>query len=50
MSDRHYCYPPDYTVLRNRLDIRDALVLETAERELVAQRLLGAHAGGGFRP
>ena len=23
MSDRDYCYPPDFTVLRNKLDIRD---------------------------
>ncbi len=34
MSDRDYCYPPDYTVLRNRLDIRNAPALEAAEREL----------------
>ena len=36
MSDSDYCYPPDYTVLRNRLDIRDPAALEAAERELVA--------------
>ena len=34
MSDRDYCYPPDYIVLRNRLDIRDAPTLEAAERLL----------------
>ena len=39
MSDRDYCYPPDYIVLRNRSDIRDAPALEAAERQLVAQRL-----------
>ncbi len=48
MSDRDYCYPPDYTVLRNRLDIRDAPALEVAERELVAQRLLEPVPAGDF--
>ena len=48
MSDRDYCYPPDYTVLRNRLDIRDAPALEAAERELVAQRLPEPVPAGDF--
>ena len=48
MSDRDYCYPPDYTVLRNRLDIRDAAALEAAERELVALRLLEPVPAGDF--
>ncbi len=48
MSDRDYCYPPDYIVLRNSLGIRDALALETAERELVAQRLLEPVPTGDF--
>ena len=48
MSDRDYCYPPDYTVLRNRLNIRDAPALEAAERELVAQRLLEPVPTGDF--
>ena len=48
MSDRDYCYPPDYTVLRNRLDIRDAQALEAAERQLVAQRLIEAAPMGDF--
>ena len=48
MSDRDYCYPPDYIVLRNRLDIRDAPALEAAERELVAQRLLEPVPAGEF--
>ncbi|MDE0003291.1 MAG: Fic family protein, partial [Rhodospirillaceae bacterium] len=38
----------DYTVLRNRLDIRDAPALEAAERELVAQRLLEPVPAGDF--
>ncbi len=33
MSDHDYCYPPDFTVLRNRLDIRDSPALEAAERQ-----------------
>ena len=48
MSDRDYCYPPDYTVLRNMLDIRDTSALEEAERELVAQRLLEPVPTGDF--
>ncbi len=48
MSDREYCYPPDYTILRNRLDIRDAVELEVAERQFVAQRLLEPVAAGDF--
>ena len=48
MSDRDYCYPPDYVVLRNRLDIRDAPTLEAAERQLVAQRLLEPVPTGDF--
>ena len=48
MSDPNYCYPPDYIVLRNRLDIRDAPTLEAAERQFVAQRLLEAVPTGDF--
>ena len=48
MSDRDYCYPPDYIVLRNRLDIRDAQALEAAERQLVAQRLVEPVPTGDF--
>ena len=42
MSDRDYCYPPDFTVLRNRLGIRVGRTLDAAERQFVAQRLLEA--------
>ena len=48
MSDRNYCYPPDYTVLRNKLNIRNASALEAAERELVAHRLLEPVPPGDF--
>ena len=48
MSDRDYCYPPDFTVLRNRLGIRVARTLDAAERQFVAQRLLEAVPTGEF--
>ena len=48
MSDPDYCYPPDFTVLRNRLDIRNLQSLESAERQFVAQRLLEAIPTGDF--
>jgi cell filamentation protein len=35
--DTRYCYPPDYSVLRNRFNIRDQGELDAVERELVAQ-------------
>ncbi len=31
MSDSTYCYPPDFTVLKNKLDLRDAAQLERVE-------------------
>lgn len=39
MSDDTYCYPPDFTVLRNRFGIRDGEALDRIEREFVATRL-----------
>ena len=48
MSDRDYCYPPDFTVLRNRLGIRVGRTLDAAERQFVAQRLLEAVPTGEF--
>lgn len=48
MSDPDYCYPPDYTVLRNRLGIRDAAGLDAAERDLVTQRLTEPVPQGDF--
>ncbi|MGF1624581.1 MAG: Fic/DOC family protein [Alphaproteobacteria bacterium] len=38
MTDPVYCYPPDFTVPRNRLHIRDAELLDSTERMLVIQR------------
>lgn len=38
MSDTDYCYPPDYKVLKNKFDLRDADALDRIERRFVVQR------------
>lgn len=48
MSDRVYCYPPDYTVLRNTLNVRDAETLERIERRFVVQRISEGISKGRF--
>lgn len=48
MSDDTYCYPPDYTVLINKLGLRDPAELERAERLLVTQRALSPLPQGDF--
>src|SRR5262245_54837422 len=48
MNDRAYCYPPNYTVLRNRYHIRDQQELDAVERLLVAQRLTEPAPTGNF--
>lgn len=48
MSDRVYCYPPDFRVLRNRFDIRTQADLDATEREFVTQRLREPVPTGGF--
>ena len=48
MSDRDYGYPPDFTVVRNRLGVREARAPEAAECRFVAQRLLEAAPEGDF--
>lgn len=48
MSDQTYCYPPDFTVLRNRFGIRDAVQLDAVEREFVAERMTQALPSGAF--
>lgn len=46
MADQKYCYPPDFLVLKNKLDIRDATLLDETERGLVQSRILeGTPAG-----
>lgn len=34
MNDRDYCYPPDFVVLRNKLNLRDFPTLEAIHRHL----------------
>ena len=48
MSDEAYCYPPDYTVLKNKFDLRDADQLDRFEREAVLNRLSQGVPGGDF--
>lgn len=47
-GDAVYCYPPDYSVLRNKLDIRDAATLDTVERRLVVARSIAGVPDGAF--
>ncbi len=48
MSDTKYCYPPSFTVLKNKLNIRDARELEFFEREFVIQRISEGVPAGNF--
>ena len=48
MSDNEYCYPPDYTILKNKLGLRDARQLDRAERRLVTQRAVESMPIGDF--
>lgn len=48
MSDTEYCYPPDYTLLMNKLGLRDADLFERVERRLVTQRALEPLPIGDF--
>ena len=48
MSDADYCYPPDFTVLRNKLDIRNARALDFRETEFVMQRVAEGVPTGSF--
>lgn len=48
MSDEVYCYPPDFTVLKNRFEIRDPDVLERAERSAVQHRISEGCPKGDF--
>lgn len=48
MSDPVYCYPPDYIVLKNKLDLRDAAQLDYVEREFVTQRTVQGIPSGDF--
>jgi len=48
MSDTEYCYPPDYTVLKNKLNFVVADELEYFEREFVIQRTIAGIPTGDF--
>lgn len=48
MSDKLYCYPPDYTVLKNKFEIRDSGILDAAERAAVIERLSQGLPSGKF--
>ena len=48
MSDSVYCYPPDYRVLINKLDLRQADELDYFEREFVAARIDQGVPAGDF--
>jgi cell filamentation protein len=48
MSDTEYCYPPDYAVLRNKLNLRDARELAFYETEHTMQRAAQGVPSGKF--
>jgi len=48
MSDPEYCYPPDHVILRNKLGLCDAAVLDRFERRAVTQRMLEGVPEGQF--
>ena len=48
MSDQEYCYPPDYTVLRNKHNLTDAAELDYFEREFVTFRATQDLPSGNF--
>jgi len=48
MSDEAYCYPPDFVVLKNKLDLRDAELLDRFERRAAAQRAAQGIPSGKF--
>jgi cell filamentation protein len=48
MSDQVYCYPPDFTVLKNKLNLREARELEFFENAFVMQRIAQGVPPGAF--
>ena len=48
MSDTEYCYPPDYTILKNKFNLRDADQLDRFEHEAVMQRIAEGVPVGDF--
>jgi cell filamentation protein len=47
-GDTEYCYPPSYTVLKNKLNIRDAKTLDRFERHFVVERIAQGIPQGDF--
>jgi len=47
-GDEEYCYPPSFTVLKNKLNIRDAQALDRFERRFVVQRIAQGVPTGDF--
>lgn len=47
-GDPFYCYPPSFTVLKNKLNIRDARRLDAVERQLVVERAASGVPQGGL--
>lgn len=48
MSDGVYCYPPDFSVLRNKLGLTDPVALDRFERRSVVQRTAEGVPTGRF--
>jgi cell filamentation protein len=48
MTDAIYCYPPDFKVLKNKLNLRDARELAVFETEFVMQRIAEGAPTGNF--
>ena len=47
-GDPAYCYPPSLTILKNKLNIRDARWLDSVERQLVVERAASGVPQGRF--
>lgn len=47
-DDAEYCYPPTFTVLKNKLNIRDAVRLDVVERRFVVARIASGIPTGDF--
>lgn len=48
MPDKKYCYPPDYTVLKNKLNIQDQKTLDKIERQFARNRMEQGSPTGDF--
>ena len=48
MSDDVYCYPPDFTILKNKAGLRNADRLDQFERRMVTARIVEGVSTGDF--